>query len=76
LRQRLRAAGMLSAVEIAAELGVTPPTITIWQRRGAFTGRRVDGRRERLYQPGQSRPPRRPQQTLASDRRQCHTPRG
>ncbi|MGH9187498.1 MAG: recombinase family protein [Acidimicrobiales bacterium] len=57
LRQRLRAQGMLTAVEIAAELGVTTKTIKIWQRHGAITGRRVNGRRECLYHPGQSRPP-------------------
>lgn len=57
LRQRLRAAGMLTVEEIAAELGVTIQTINIWQRRGQLTARRVNGRRERLYEPGQSRPP-------------------
>ncbi|MGH9304479.1 MAG: MerR family transcriptional regulator [Acidimicrobiales bacterium] len=56
-RQRLRAAGMLTVQEIAHDLGVTPHTIKIWQRRGDITGRRVDGRRECLYHPGQVRPP-------------------
>ena len=55
-RERLRAAGMLTLEEIAAELGVTPQTIKIWQRRGDITGRRTDGRRECLYHPGQVRP--------------------
>jgi DNA invertase Pin-like site-specific DNA recombinase len=56
-RDRLRAAGMLTLQEIADQLAVTPATIKIWQRRGDITGRRVDGRREHLYHPGQSRPP-------------------
>ena len=56
-RQRLRAAGMLTIAEIAGELGVMAQTIKRWQRRGDITGRRVDGRREFLYHPGQNRPP-------------------
>jgi DNA invertase Pin-like site-specific DNA recombinase len=57
LRERLRAAGMLTLDETAADLGVTTQTIKIWQRRGHITGRRVDGRRAYLYHPDQSRPP-------------------
>ncbi len=56
-RERLRAAGMLTLEEIAAEFGVTPQTIKTWQRRGDITGRRTDGRRECLYHPDQRRPP-------------------
>ena len=55
--QRLRAAGMLTLDEIAAQLGVTAQTIKVWQRRGHITGRRIDGRRAHLYHPGQTRPP-------------------
>jgi DNA invertase Pin-like site-specific DNA recombinase len=55
--QRLRAAGMLTLEEIAAQLGVTAQTIKVWQRRGDITGRRIDLRREHLYHPGQTRPP-------------------
>ena len=55
--QRLRAAGMLTLDEIAAQFGVTAQTIKIWQRRGDITGRRIDGRRAHLYHPGQTRPP-------------------
>jgi hypothetical protein len=55
-RDRLRAAGMLTASEIAAQLGVTPATIKIWQRRGDLTSHRVDGRREHLFHAGQTRP--------------------
>jgi len=57
LCERLRDAGMLTLDEIAGEFGVTPDTIKRWQRRGAITGRRVDGRRAYLYHPGQIRPP-------------------
>jgi len=56
-RDRLRASGMLTAQEIADQLAVTPETIKIWRRHGDITGRRVDGRREHLYHPGQTRPP-------------------
>lgn len=55
-RDRLRAAGMLTAQEIADQLAVTPATIKIWRRRGDLTGRRVDSRREHLYHPDQTRP--------------------
>ena len=51
--ERLRAAGMLTLEEIAAQFGVTSQTIKVWQRRGQITGRRIDGRREHLYHPGQ-----------------------
>lgn len=57
LRERLRAAGMLTVEEIAAQLDVTIATINTWRRRGQLTARRVNGRRESLYDPGQRRPP-------------------
>jgi DNA invertase Pin-like site-specific DNA recombinase/DNA-binding transcriptional MerR regulator len=53
---RLRAAGMLTAAEIAAGLNVTPQTIGKWHRRGLITARRTDGRGECLFHPGQHRP--------------------
>jgi len=55
--ERLRAAGMLTLEEIAAQLGVTTQTVKIWQRRGHITGRRIDSRRAHLYHPDQNRPP-------------------
>jgi Recombinase/Recombinase zinc beta ribbon domain len=55
--ERLRAAGMLTLEEIAAQFGVTTQTIKTWQRRGHITGRRIDGRRAHLYHPDQRRPP-------------------
>jgi DNA invertase Pin-like site-specific DNA recombinase len=75
-RDRLRAAGMLTLDEIAAQFDVTPATIKGWQRRGAITGRRVDGRRAYLYHPGQTRPPDRRSTRYRASRRTvgatCH----
>jgi DNA invertase Pin-like site-specific DNA recombinase len=56
LRQHLVAQGMLTLDEMAAQFGVTRETVKIWHRRGDLTGRRIDGRREHLYHPGQARP--------------------
>jgi DNA invertase Pin-like site-specific DNA recombinase len=56
LRARLRAQGMLTTDEMADQLGVTHATIKRWQARGDIVGRRVDGRREYLYHPGQNHP--------------------
>ena len=53
---RLRAAGMLTAGQIAADFKVTPQTIGKWHRRGLITARRTDGRGECLFHPGQHRP--------------------
>ena len=55
---RLRAAGMLTTNEIAAQLHATVPTIRRWYRLGLITGERIDGRGERLYHPDQQRPDR------------------
>jgi pimeloyl-ACP methyl ester carboxylesterase len=44
LRDRLRAAGMLTLAELADELGVTTATVKNWHRLGLITGRRVDYR--------------------------------
>jgi len=71
--ERLRAAGMLTLEEIAAQLDVTAQTIKIWQRRGDITGRRIDGRRAHLYHPGQNQPPdRRRSQALVVAARHHH----
>src|SRR6266851_6642628 len=55
---RLRASGMLTTGEIAADLEVTPQTIARWHRRGLITGQRTSGRGECLFHPGQHRPER------------------
>lgn len=57
---RLRAQGMLSTTQIAADLDVTPATILKWRHAGLITGRRIDGRGEHLYHPDQHRPDRPP----------------
>jgi DNA invertase Pin-like site-specific DNA recombinase len=57
LRERLQAAGMLTLAQAAEDLGAAPATVKRWQRAGLITGRRVDGRREYLYHPGQNCPP-------------------
>jgi DNA invertase Pin-like site-specific DNA recombinase/DNA-binding transcriptional MerR regulator len=53
---RVRASGMLTISEIAADLQVTPQTIGKWHRRGLITGQRTSGRGECLFHPGQHRP--------------------
>jgi DNA invertase Pin-like site-specific DNA recombinase len=53
---RLRAQGMLTLEEIAAQSRVTTDTIKRWQHRGHITGRRIDGRRAHHYHPSQNRP--------------------
>jgi len=71
LRDRLRAAGMLTLTQAAQDLGAAPTTVKKWQRLGLITGRRVDGRREYLYHPGQNRPPGNPRRE-ATLRRSPH----
>ncbi len=70
LRDRLQAAGMLTLTQIAHDLAATPATIKIWRRAGLITGRRVNGRREYLYHPGQHRPPGNPRRDTALQRHQ------
>ena len=55
---RLRAAGLLTAGQAAAQLGVTVSTVMTWHRAGLITGRRVDRRGTCLFPPGQQRPAR------------------
>jgi DNA invertase Pin-like site-specific DNA recombinase/DNA-binding transcriptional MerR regulator len=55
---RLRATGMLTTAEIAAQLDATVVTIRTWHRLGLITGQRIDGRGACLYHPGQHRPSR------------------
>ena len=65
LRDRLRATGMLTLHEIASDLAVAPDTVNKWRRRGLITGRRIDGRREHLYHPGQACPTGDPRRAAA-----------
>ncbi len=54
--QRLRARGMLTLQETAAQLGVTAPTVMTWHRAGLITAHRADARGSCLFPPGQQRP--------------------
>jgi DNA invertase Pin-like site-specific DNA recombinase len=49
--QRLRAAGMLTADELAAQLEVHPVTITKWARAGLLDSHKANDRNQRLYPP-------------------------
>lgn len=53
---RLIASGMLTTERISTDLAVVPTRIQNWYRRGLITGRRINGRGECLYDPGQRRP--------------------
>jgi DNA invertase Pin-like site-specific DNA recombinase len=70
LRDRLQSAGMLTLAQLVHDLGAAPTTIKIWQRLGLITGRRVNGRREYLYHPGQHCPPGNPCRDAALRRQQ------
>jgi DNA-binding transcriptional regulator YiaG len=48
---RLRARGLLSISQIAAQLGVHPTTIKNWHRAGLLPSRKANDKNERLYQP-------------------------
>jgi DNA invertase Pin-like site-specific DNA recombinase len=64
---RLRAAGMLSAEELAARLGVTAQTIWHWYHRGWIGGACYNDRGTCLFAPPATVPP-------GSRRRRNHTP--
>ena len=61
---------MLTLAEVAGDLGAAPATVKKWQRLGLITGRRVDGRREYLYHPGQDCPGHNPRRDAALRRYQ------
>jgi DNA invertase Pin-like site-specific DNA recombinase len=48
---RLRAAGMQTLTEIAAQLGVSVPTVKEWRRQGLLRGHRYNAKNECLYEP-------------------------
>jgi len=52
------AAGLLSARQLGAQLGVAPATITRWHQLGLIGAAGADHRGHPLYQPGQPRPTR------------------
>jgi DNA invertase Pin-like site-specific DNA recombinase len=67
--QRLRAAGMLTLPEIAAQLGVATGTIKIWHHAGLLTGHPYNDKGQCLYPPPGPNPPARTQGAKLSTRR-------
>jgi DNA invertase Pin-like site-specific DNA recombinase len=53
----LRETGLLTAQEIADQLGVTIATIRIWQRHGLVTGTKFNEKEQYLYQQPGANPP-------------------
>jgi len=48
---RLRAQGLLTKIEIAAQLGVHPSTVKSWTRTGILNSHKANDKNERLYEP-------------------------
>jgi len=60
-RQRLRATGLITLAEIAADLGVSHNTIHNWRRAGIVSAHRYNDKGEYLYDPpNPDNPPARP----------------
>jgi DNA invertase Pin-like site-specific DNA recombinase len=60
-RQRLRDAGMLTAAELANQLGIRPATVKDWWRAGLVSGLRYNDKGELLYHhPDPTNPPQPP----------------
>jgi hypothetical protein len=66
---RLREAGMRTAAEVAARLGVSEPTIWRWYHRGWITGARDDDRGTCVFVPPETVPPRSRRQRLRTLKR-------
>jgi len=72
--QRLREAGMLTADEIAEELGICTNTVQAWRRRGLLKTHAY-GRRQHVYEPPGENKPVKWQECKRSDpRRSCEVP--
>ncbi len=66
--QRLRAAGMLTAVELAAQLGVSARTVREWLNASLLAGEPCNDKHEYLYHPPGPNPPVKLQGRKLSDR--------
>jgi transposase-like protein len=66
---RLRAAGMLTAVELARELDIHPSTLHDWRRAGLVQGYPYNDKNEFLYEPSLDRKPHKLQGIKRSDPR-------
>jgi DNA invertase Pin-like site-specific DNA recombinase len=50
-RERLKTRGLISAAELAEQLGVTPATIGQWARDGLIDSHKADDRNQRMFAP-------------------------
>ncbi len=66
-KARLRRGGMLTATELAQQLGVAVVTIKTWRRQGRLAARRCNDRHEWLYHPSDG--PAAPKHTARPRRR-------
>ena len=66
---RLRKAGMLTVQEMAAQLGVTPQCVKIWNRHGVIRGHAYNDKNDCLYEHPGANPPRKAQGVKLSRRR-------
>jgi DNA invertase Pin-like site-specific DNA recombinase len=66
--QRLRAAGMLTGIELAEQLGVHPSTVKNWTRVGLLVSHKANDKNQRLYPPPGANPPRKKQGSSLSKR--------
>lgn len=67
--QRLRDRGCLTQEEMAERLGITPPTVRTWARRGLLRGHPYTDRHQCLYEPPGAHPPRKMQGHKLAGRR-------
>jgi len=66
--ERLRAAGMLTADELAEQLGVHPVTVKKWTRAGLLDSHKANDKNQRLFPPPGPNPPRKKQGSSLSKR--------
>lgn len=66
---RLREQGMLTARQLAQQLGVSPQTVSVWRRNGLLIAHPYNGKNECLYEPPGDNPPAKMQGQKLSERR-------